>query len=125
MLSRANENKKRAGAKNVDFIEARITDVPLEDGSVDCIVSNCVINLVPEAEKDLVFAEAARLLRPGGRLAVSDILAKRRMPTHIKSDMAFYVGCIAGASIVEQYEEYLGQAGFEGVLGPNHRRRTS
>jgi arsenite methyltransferase len=114
MLKRANQNKEKAGADNVSFIESLITDIPLPDSTADCIISNCVVNLVPESEKQIVFNEMFRLLKPGGRVAISDILAKHELPQHVKSNMALYVGCIAGASQVKDYEKYLREAGFAG-----------
>lgn len=123
MLAKAERNKKAANekgqAENVRFVEAAITDIkPLESGTVDCVISNCVVNLVPEQEKPLVFSEVYRLLKPGGRLAISDILIRDGMelPAELKSDMALYVGCIAGASLVSQYERYLRSAGFENIV---------
>lgn len=86
----------------------------LESGIADWVISNCVINLVPATEKHMVFKEIFRLLKPGGRLAISDILAKKPMPDKIRSDMAMYVGCISGASTVSGYEGFLRDAGFGG-----------
>ncbi|KAM7199688.1 S-adenosyl-L-methionine-dependent methyltransferase [Rhypophila sp. PSN 637] len=118
MLSRANKMKESKGqsAENVSFVKGVITDIPLEAGTADCIISNCVINLVPEADKPLVFKEMHRLLKPGGRIAVSDILAKQPLPDKLRNDIAMYVGCIAGASQVSEYEKYLGDAGFTNVI---------
>jgi arsenite methyltransferase len=115
MIDLATKNAKASGLSNTSFIKASITSIPLPDSSVDCIISNCVINLVPAKDKALVFHEIARLLKPGGRLAVSDILARKELPKSIVDDMALYVGCIAGASQVAEYEEYLRQAGFQGM----------
>lgn len=116
MLARADRIKRESGRENVDFVESRITDMSvLDPGVADCVISNCVINLVPEAEKHLVFEEMFRLLKPGGRLAVSDILAKGPLPDKLRSDMALYVACISGASLVSEYERYLREAGFEGT----------
>lgn len=115
MLARASEIKAKLDKTNVEFVKSSITDISiLESGIADCIISNCVINLVPAAEKHLVFKEIFRLLKPGGRLAVSDILAKKPMPEKIRSDIALYVGCISGASTVSEYEEFLKDAGLEG-----------
>lgn len=115
MLARANKIKAQTGRANVEFVESGITDMAaLDAGIADCIISNCVINLVPETDKPLVFAEMSRLLKPGGRIAVSDILAKKELPQKLKSDLAMYVGCIAGASMVADYERYLSDAGFGG-----------
>ena len=115
MLKKANQIKMKTGASNVSFVESPITSIALPDASTDCMISNCVINLVPEAEKPLVFNEMYRVLKPGGRVAVSDILAKGELPQEIKSNMALYVGCIAGASQVGDYEKYLRDAGFKGT----------
>lgn len=117
MLAKANRNKTLSKAQNVEFLKAPVTDIsPLRDGSADCIISNCVINLVPEIEKQQAFNEMARILRPGGRVAISDILLKRDLFPALKRDMALYVGCIAGASKVESYQHYLHSAGFKDVL---------
>jgi arsenite methyltransferase len=115
MLELSRRNAKNAGANNASFIEAFITSIPLPSSTADCIISNCVVNLVPEIEKPLVFQEMFRLLKPGGRVAISDILAKRELPIEIKNDLSLYVGCIAGASQVADYERYLKEAGFEGI----------
>lgn len=115
MLAKAHRNKELMNALNVDFVRAPITDIsPLPADSADCIISNCVINLVPEVEKQLAFNEMARLLKNQGRLAISDILLKKDLTPELKQDMALYVGCIAGASKVEDYERYLRAAGFKG-----------
>lgn len=115
MLALAEKNKARSGAAaNVSFVESRITGIDLGDGIADCVVSNCVVNLVPEAEKQLVFDEMFRLLRPGGRVAVSDILAVKPLPEALRASAAAYVGCVAGASLVGAYEGYLKCAGFKG-----------
>lgn len=114
MLKNAEGLKASRGMINVEFVQSQITRITLEDGIADCIISNCVINLVPEDEKQLAFHEMFRLLKPGGRVAVSDILARGPLPDHIKKSMALYVGCIAGASEVEMYQKYLKEAGFNG-----------
>jgi arsenite methyltransferase len=114
MLSLAERNKTKSGATNVEFIESRITCIPIDDSVADVVISNCVINLVPEAEKHLVFKEMFRLLKPGGRVAVSDILAKKPLPEKLQRSVAAYVGCVAGASLVSQYHDYLEEAGFAG-----------
>ncbi|KAJ4395755.1 hypothetical protein N0V85_006442 [Neurospora sp. IMI 360204] len=118
MLSRANSLKASRGFPDsqVSFIKGSITSIPLEAETADCIISNCVINLVPEAEKPLVFKEMHRVLKSGGRVAVSDILAKKPLPEKLRNDIAMYVGCIAGASEKQQYEGWLKEAGFEQVL---------
>ncbi|KAB8229546.1 hypothetical protein ETB97_010083 [Aspergillus alliaceus] len=115
MVELAEKNTREAKLSNAKFIEANINSIPLPDSSVDCIISNCVINLVPPTDKAAVFKEIARLLKPGGRIAVSDILARKPLPDYITKNMALYVGCVAGASQVGMYEEYLRQAGFEGT----------
>ena len=116
MLEKANSNKKKTGADNVSFIKSPITDIALPDTTVDCIISNCVVNLVPEQEKQLCFNEMFRLLKPGGRVAISDILLKGRdLPADLKTNVALYVGCIAGASQIKDYEKYLRSAGFSGM----------
>jgi arsenite methyltransferase len=114
MLEKANRNKEISRADNVLFIESSITDVSLPNETAHCIISNCVVNLVPEQEKQLVFNEMYRLLKAGGRTAISDILVKRDLPEELKNNMALYVGCIAGASLVQDYEKYLRNAGFAG-----------
>ncbi|KUI64883.1 Putative arsenite methyltransferase [Cytospora mali] len=113
MLSRANEIKTKHNKTNVSFIESQITDMSaIPSNTADCIISNCVINLVPEDEKHLVFQEMHRILKPGGRVAISDILAKKPLPEKLRANMALYVGCVSGASLVSQYEKYLKEAGF-------------
>ena len=101
---------------NITFLHAPITSIPLPDSSADCLISNCVINLVPEADKPAVFREMHRLLKPGGRVAVSDILAKVPLPEWVRRDVALYVGCVAGAGEVKEYERWLAEAGFGGEL---------
>jgi SAM-dependent methyltransferase len=113
-LARRNASKLEGGAPpNVEFRRATIDDLPLEDASVDCVISNCVINLAPD--KRAVFREIARVLKPGGRLAVSDIALKRELPVELSADMLAYVGCIAGAMSVEDYKQGLVEAGFKDV----------
>ncbi|CAK4027427.1 ubiE COQ5 methyltransferase [Lecanosticta acicola] len=116
MLARANAIKTKIQSDNVEFVDSKITKIEVPTASVDCIISNCVINLVPEEEKQQVFNEMFRLLKSGGRVAVSDILAKGEMPDSVRGDMSLYVGCIAGASEVGAYEKYLRAAGFDDVL---------
>ncbi|KAH8799752.1 arsenite methyltransferase [Xylogone sp. PMI_703] len=116
MLARANQNKINAQADNVLFVESSITNIPISNESADCIISNCVINLVPEQDKHLVFNEMFRLLKSGGRVAISDILIKRQLPQELKDSMALYIGCVAGASLVTDYDKYLKEAGFSDVL---------
>jgi ubiquinone/menaquinone biosynthesis C-methylase UbiE len=119
MLARARRNQEKSSeASNVSFVESKITSIPLQEGIADCIISNCVINLVPEDEKSEVFAEMARLLKPGGRVAVSDILARKPLSEGIKKSVALYVGCVAGASTQEDYTRWLEDAGFSGKSRP-------
>src|SRR5262249_32796004 len=113
MLARARENAKRQGLSNVEFHEATIDKLPLPDGSVDCVISNCVINLAPD--KNAVLREIARVLKPGGRVAVSDIALKKPLPPEIGNDLLAYVGCIAGAISIEDYASGLKAAGFSAV----------
>jgi arsenite methyltransferase len=112
MLKRANRNKEKANAKNVLFVESIITDIALPDQTADCIISNGVINLVPEQERQLAFNEIFRLLKPGGRLAISDILAKKELPEKLQRDIPLYMGCISKLGSVECYKECLQKAGF-------------
>lgn len=114
-LARANAAKGANGRPftNVEFHQARIDKLPLPDASVDCVISNCVINLAPD--KPAVFREIARILKPGGRLAVSDIALKKPLPVEISQDIMAYVGCIAGAIAIEDYGKQLIEAGFSAV----------
>ncbi len=111
MIDRARKNA--AGASNVEFHLATIDKLPLPDASVDCVISNCVINLAED--KDAVFREIARILKPGGRLAVSDIALKQPLPDELANDIAAYVGCIAGAIEIDAYRAGLLAAGFDAV----------
>lgn len=113
MVERARANAASGGYTNVDFYLAMIDKIPLPDASVDCVISNCVLNLAPD--KPAVFREIARILKPGGRLAVSDIALKHELPEAIAQSMAAYVGCIAGAIKIGDYREGLLTAGFEHV----------
>ncbi|MBZ5697340.1 MAG: arsenite methyltransferase [Acidobacteriia bacterium] len=113
MLALANENKQKAGSHNVEFLKGEIEHIPLPDNSVDVIISNCVINL--SADKDRVLREAFRVLKPGGRLAVSDIVTRGEMPPEIRSSVLLWVGCIAGALQENEYRSKLASAGFEQV----------
>jgi arsenite methyltransferase len=114
-LARRNAGKRQAvGAPaNVEFRLATIDALPLADSSVDCVISNCVINLAPD--KPAVFREIARVLKPGGRLAVSDIALKQPLPAELSADIRAYVGCIAGAILIEDYRQGLIEAGFSNV----------
>ncbi|KAI2876752.1 hypothetical protein CBS11852_10406 [Aspergillus niger] len=116
MLDLAQKNAEKAGASNASFIEASITSIPLPSSTVNCIISNCVVNLVPSADKQQAFHEMFRLLVPGGRVAISDILVRKKLPEEIAKDLSLYVGCVAGASQVQEYEEYLRKAGFEDTM---------
>ena len=110
MLAAARRNAEAAGAEQVDFREGRLEDLPVDDATVDALTSNCVINLVPD--KALVFTEIARVLRPGGRLVVSDIVLDGDLPGAIRESVLAYVGCVAGAERRERYFEMLSQAGL-------------
>jgi ubiquinone/menaquinone biosynthesis C-methylase UbiE len=114
-LARRNAGKRQAAGApaNVAFHLAMIDALPLADSSVDCVISNCVINLAPD--KRAVFREIARVLKPGGRLAVSDIALKQPLPTELGDDIMAYVGCIAGAIAIEDYRQGLVEAGFSNV----------
>src|SRR6187549_2490844 len=113
MLAKARDNAQRVGAANVEFRLGEIESLPVGDRSVDVVVSNCVINLSPD--KSAVFREAFRVLRPGGRLAISDIVASAPLPKHISDDPSALSGCIAGAPAIEELRTYLEAAGFAGV----------
>ena len=113
MLELARRNAAKSGVTNVEFHQAIIDALPLPDASVDCVISNCVINLAPN--KDAVFREIARVLKPGGRLAVSDIALKGPVPPEIADDLTAFVGCIAGAISAEDYRAKLREAGFAHV----------
>jgi arsenite methyltransferase len=114
MIELARRNASRHSYTNVSFVQSDITSTPLADGAAYCIISNCVINLVPQSRKHLVFKDMFRLLKTGGRIAVSDLLALKELPDAIRSNIAVYVGCIAGAAQVSQYEQWLREAGFTG-----------
>jgi ubiquinone/menaquinone biosynthesis C-methylase UbiE len=113
MLELARANQREAGIKNAEFVKGTIEEVPLRDDSVDVIISNCVINL--SADKPAVFREAARVLRPGGRFAVSDVVADQGMDEATRRNMEQWTGCIAGALTRDEYEAQLEASGFEGV----------
>ena len=113
MLALALENKRKAGAENVEFLKGDIENIPLPANSVDVIISNCVINLA--ADKDRVFREALRVLKPGGRFAVSDVVTKGAVPDDIRKSMLLWVGCIAGALDEGDYRAKLAAAGFESI----------
>jgi arsenite methyltransferase len=113
MLALANENKRKAGATNVEFLRGEIEHIPLPDNSVDVIISNCVINL--SADKDAVLREAFRVLKPAGRLAVSDVATRGKMAAEIRKSVLLWVGCVAGALEETEYRDKLARAGFEGI----------
>ena len=113
MLALAQENKAKAGATNVAFLKGRIEEIPLPANSVDVVISNCVINLA--ADKSLVLNDAFRVLKPGGRFAVSDVVSDGPVPDALRRDMESWVGCIAGALDIETYTGLLTDAGFEDV----------
>jgi arsenite methyltransferase len=113
MLALARENQKKAGIQNVEFLKGEIESIPLPENSVDVVISNCVINL--SADKDKVLREALRVLRPGGRFAVSDVVVRSEVPANIRRNMELWVGCVAGALEASEYERKLQAAGFEMV----------
>jgi arsenite methyltransferase len=113
MLVLANENKRRAGAENVEFLKGEIENIPLPDNSVDVIISNCAINL--SADKDRVLREAFRVLKPGGRFAVSDVVTRGEIAPEIRRSVLLWVGCVAGALDENEYREKLKAACFEQI----------
>jgi SAM-dependent methyltransferase len=113
MLTLAHENQKKAGVENVEFLKGTIENIPLPDNSVDVIISNCVINL--SGDKDRVMLEAFRVLKPGGRFAVSDVVIRGEVPAAVRKSMELWVGCIAGALQENEYREKLQAAGFESI----------
>jgi arsenite methyltransferase len=113
MLALANENKRKSGLQNVEFLKGEIEHIPLPENSVDVIISNCVINL--SADKDLVIREAFRVLKPGGRFAVSDVVTRGEMLPEIRKNVLLWVGCIAGALEENEYRSKLASAGFETI----------
>jgi arsenite methyltransferase len=114
MIARAKAGAAQVGATNVEFHLAQISQLPLPDASVDCVISNCVINLAPD--KVQVFREVRRVLKSGGRLVVSDIALRQPLPPEVEQDVQAYVGCIAGAILISDYEQLLQEAGFEAVV---------
>jgi len=113
MIALARRNAEKVGATNVEFRQGQIESLPIDNASVDVIISNCVINLSPD--KDAVFREAFRVLKPGGRLQVSDIVWKQAVPESVKNDMEQWAGCIAGALVESDYLAKIGAAGFERI----------
>jgi arsenite methyltransferase len=113
MLALARENQRKAGVANVEFLKGEIEQIPLLDNSVDVIISNCVINL--SADKDKVFGEAFRVLKPGGRFAVSDVVVRGDVPAEVQRSMELWVGCIAGALKDSDYSAKLARAGFDSI----------
>jgi arsenite methyltransferase len=113
MLALANENKRKAGAENVEFLRGEIEHIPLPDNSVDVVISNCVINL--SGDKDAVLRETFRVLKPGGRFAVSDVVTRGEIAPEIRKSVLLWVGCVAGALDENDYEDKLNAAGFENV----------
>lgn len=113
MLVLANENKKKVGAENVEFLKGEIENVPLPDNSVDVVISNCVINL--SSDKGRVLREAFRVLKPGGRFAVSDVVTRGEISSEIRKNMLLWVGCVAGALDETDYRNKLESAGFQAI----------
>jgi SAM-dependent methyltransferase len=113
MLAVARENQRKAGVENVEFIKGEIEHIPLPDNSVDVIISNCVINL--SGDKDQVLREAFRVLKPGGRFAVSDVVTRGAVPEQVRESMLLWVGCVAGALREEEYTFKLTAAGFTSI----------
>jgi ubiquinone/menaquinone biosynthesis C-methylase UbiE len=113
MLALARENQAKAGVENVEFLKGEIEHIPLPDDSVDVIISNCVINL--SADKDRVLREAFRVLKPGGRFAVSDVVTRGEIPAAIRRNVELWIGCLAGALDEQDYLSKLAAAGFEGA----------
>ena len=113
MIEKAKYNALEGGYSNVEFRLGEIENLPVDDNSIDVIISNCVINLSPEKKK--VINESYRVLKSGGRLAISDIVSKIKFPEHIKNNIALYTACVAGASTIEEWKEYLEESGFKDI----------
>jgi SAM-dependent methyltransferase len=123
MVSKARVNAEKGGFQNVEFRLGEIEHLPVADHSVDVILSNCVINLSPDKER--VFADCFRVLKPGGRLAISDVVAFADLPAHVQEDMALLTGCMAGAAVISDLEEMLKEAGFQHVrIRPKEESKT-
>ena len=124
MLALARENQQKAGVSNVEFLKGEIENIPLPDNSVDVIISNCVINL--SADKDKVLHEAFRVLKPGGRFAVSDVVTRGEVPAEIRRSVLAWVGCVAGALEESEYRAKLAAAGFDQIdIEPTRIYRTA
>ncbi len=113
MLALARENQRKAGVENAEFLKGEIEQIPLPDNSVDVIISNCVINL--SGDKDRVLSEAYRVLKPGGRFAVSDVVVRGEVPVEIRRSVESWIGCIAGALEESEYRSKLRASGFESI----------
>jgi SAM-dependent methyltransferase len=123
MVTKSRRNAEKVNLRNVDFRLGELENLPVADGIVDVIISNCVINLSPEKQR--VFSEAFRVLKSGGRLAVSDVVAIAEMPDSVKKDMAMYTGCVSGASFIPELESMLQQAGFKKIrISPKNESKT-
>ena len=123
MVSKARVNAEKGGFQNVEFRLGEIEHLPVADHSVDVILSNCVINLSPDKER--VFADCFRVLKPGGRLAISDVVAFADLPAHVQEDMALLTGCMAGAALISDLEGMLKEAGFQHVrIRPKEESKT-
>lgn len=123
MITKSRENAEKSGCMNVDFRLGELENLPVADGIVDVVISNCVINLSPEKER--VFKEAFRVLKPGGRLAISDIVSTAKLPDDVRNDLALHIGCIAGASSIQEIESMLHQTGFVSIrIDPKNESRT-
>ena len=123
MLALARENQRKAGVTNAEFLKGEMEDMPLPDGTVDVIISNCVVNLSPD--KDRVLAEAFRVLKPGGRIAIADIVTRGQMPQALKRSIELWAGCVAGALEENEYRAKLASAGFEDIEIETLREYTS
>ncbi|HEY1217665.1 MAG: arsenite methyltransferase [Bryobacteraceae bacterium] len=113
MLALARENQRKAGIPNAEFLKGEIENIPLPDNSVDCVISNCVVNL--SADKDRVLRESFRVLKPGGRFAVSDVVVDGEVPDEVRKSVELWIGCIAGALRTDEYATKLAHAGFEDI----------
>jgi arsenite methyltransferase len=123
MLALARENQRKAGVTNVEFLKGEIEHIPLPDASVDVVISNCVINL--SADKDAVLAEACRVLKPGGRFAVSDVVVRGEVPAALRRSVELWIGCVAGALDESEYRAKLAKAGFEEIAVEPTRTYTA